>query len=173
MSALEELLVEQMRDLLHAEGQLVKAFPKMAKAAHNPKLKESIQNHLEETKNQVERLKEAFELLGSKARAKPCAAMQGLVQEGLETIEEGKEKEETIADIALIASAQKIEHYEISGYGTLRSIADQLGNKKLSKLLAQTLAEEEKADQRLTSVTGPIIEEANQEPVEEEELEEV
>lgn len=130
MSALEELLVEEMQDLLHAEGQLVKALPRMAKAAHDPKLKQAFQNHLEETKGQVERLKQAFELLGARAKAKPCQAMQGLVAEGTETIQEGKEKDDPIADLALVAAAQKIEHYEISGYGTLRKIADELGNKE-------------------------------------------
>jgi len=163
MSALEELLVEEMQDLLHAEGQLVKALPKMAKAAHHPELKKAFQNHLEETKGQVERLKQAFELLGARAKAKPCLAMQGLVAEGSETIEEGKEKDEAIADLALVAAAQKVEHYEISGYGTLRAIAEKLGNQKVAKLLAQTLGEEEKADKLLTQLSPPLLEEANQE----------
>jgi Mn-containing catalase len=172
MPMLHELLVEQMKDMLHAEGQLAKALPKMSKAAHDPKLKQAFQKHAEETKGQVERLKQAFELLGEKAKAKPCKAMQGLIEEGQEQIEEGKEKEELAADIALIASAQKIEHYEISGYGTLRTIAEQMGSKKVAKLLAQTLAEEEKTDKLLTLVCGPIVERANQEPEEEEEEEE-
>jgi Mn-containing catalase len=93
MPALEEMLVEQLQDLLHAEGQLVKTLPKMAKAAHEPKLKMAFQKHLEETKGHVDRLKQAFDLLGSKAKAKPCKAMQGLVAEGLEILEEGKEIE--------------------------------------------------------------------------------
>lgn len=163
MSALEELLVEEMKDLLHAEGQLVKALPKMAKAAHNPELKQAFQKHLEETKGHVERLKAAFELLGARAKAKPCQAMQGLVAEGSETIQEGKEKDEAIADLALVAAAQKVEHYEISGYGTLRAVAEQIGNQKVAKLLAQTLAEEEKTDKLLTQLTPPLLEEANQE----------
>ncbi len=163
MSALQELLVEEMQDLLHAEGQLVKALPKMAKAAHNPELKQAFQKHLEETKGHVERLKQAFELLGARAKAKPCQAMQGLVAEGSETIQEGKEKEEAIADLALVAAAQKVEHYEISGYGTLRAIAEQLGNQKVAKLLAQTLGEEEKTDKLLTQLSPPLLEEANQE----------
>ncbi len=163
MSALEELLIEEMQDLLHAEGQLVKALPKMAKAAHQPQLKEAFQKHLEETKGHVERLKQAFELLGARAKAKPCQAMQGLVAEGSETIQEGKQKEEAIADLALVAAAQKVEHYEISGYGTLRAIAEQIGNQKVAKLLAQTLAEEEKADKLLTQLSPPLLEEANQE----------
>src|SRR5690349_18582787 len=139
MPVLRDLLIEEMQDLLHAEGQLVKALPKMARAANDPQLKEGFQKHLEETKNHVERLKQAFELLGAKAKAKPCKGMAGLVEEGQETIEEGKEKESVAADLALAAAAQKVEHYEISGYGTLRTIAEQIGEKKVAKLLAQTL----------------------------------
>ncbi len=167
MPALHDLLVEEMQDLLHAEGQLVRALPKMAKAAHDPKLKTAFQNHLEETKGHVERLKQAFELLGSKARAKACKGMQGLVEEGQETITEGKEKEEAVADLALVAAAQKVEHYEISGYGTLRSIAEQIGEAKVAKLLAQTLSEEEKADKLLTQLSPPILQQAAEEPEEE------
>jgi ferritin-like metal-binding protein YciE len=169
MSALQELLVEEMQDLLHAEGQLVKALPKMAKAAKNPKLKQAFTNHLEETKGHVERLKQAFEALGERAKAKPCKAMQGLVKEGQEQITEGKEKEDAVADLMLVAAAQKVEHYEISGYGTLHTIAEQLGETKVAKLLAQTLAEEDKADKLLTQLSPPLLEEAAQEPDEEEE----
>ena|SRR5581483_8995082 len=167
MSALQELLVEEMQDLLHAEGQLVKALPKMARAANDPKLKQAFENHLEETKGHVERLKQAFELLGTKAKTKPCKAMQGLVEEGQETITEGKEKEDALADLALVAAAQKVEHYEISGYGTLRAVAEQLGQNKVAKLLAQTLSEEEKADKLLTQLSPPLLEEAAQQPEEE------
>ncbi len=103
MSALQQLLVEEMQDLLHAEGQLVKALPKMARAASDPKLKQAFANHLEETKGHVERLKQAFELLGAKPKAKVCKAMQGLVEEGSEQIQEGKEKEDAVADLMLVA----------------------------------------------------------------------
>src|SRR5947209_12173872 len=168
MSALlQEVLVDQLRDLLHAEGQLVKALPKMARAAHSQQLKTGFQNHLEETKGQVERLKQAFELLGEKAKAKPCKAMQGLIEEGQETIAEGKEKEEVAADLALAVAAQKIEHYEIAGYGSVRTIAEQLGNQKVAKLLAQTLAEEEKTDKLITQLCAPLLQEASQETEEE------
>jgi len=172
MPALKELLVEEMQDLLHAEGQLVKALPKMARAAKEPKLKQAFEKHAEETKGHVERLKQAFELLGERAKAKPCKAMQGLVEEGQEQIEEGKEKEPAIADLALVAAAQKVEHYEISGYGTLRTIAEQLGETKVAKLLAQTLAEEEKTDKLLTQLSPPLLQEAAEEPEEGEEEEE-
>lgn len=169
MSALEELLIEEMQDLLHAEGQLVKALPKMAKAAHDPKLKAAFTEHLEQTKGQVERLKQAFELLGAKAKAKPCKAMLGLVEEGQETITEGKEKDEVIADLALVCAAQKVEHYEISGYGSLHAMAEKLGQAKVAKLLAQTLAEEKKADSLLTELSPSLLEEAQALPDTEEE----
>lgn len=169
MSALEELLIEEMQDLLHAEGQLVKALPKMARASHEPKLKQAFEKHLEETKGHVERLKQAFELLGAKAKAKPCKAMQGLVEEGQEQITEGKEKEDAVADLMIVGAAQKVEHYEISGYGTCRTLAEQLGQSKVAKLLQQTLLEEEKADKLLTQLSPPLLEEAAHEPEEEEE----
>ncbi len=140
----------------------------MAKAAHNPKMKLAFQKHLEETQGQVERLKQIFELLGTKAKAKPCKAMQGLVEEGQETIADGKEKEEVAADLALAVSAQKIEHYEIAGYGSVRTIAEQMGNQKVAKLLALTLTEEEKTDKLITQLCVPLLQEAGQEPEEEE-----
>ncbi|HZS56631.1 MAG TPA: ferritin-like domain-containing protein [Bryobacteraceae bacterium] len=168
MSALQELLIDEMQDLLHAENQLVKALPKMARAASNPKLKQAFENHLEETKGHVERLKQAFELLGSKPKAKVCKAMQGLVEEGSEQIQEGKDKQDSVADLMLVAAAQKVEHYEISGYGTLRAVAEQLGQSKVAKLLAQTLSEEEKADKLLTQLSPPLLNEASQQPEEEE-----
>jgi Mn-containing catalase len=168
LAVLQEVLVEQLQDLLHAEGQLVKALPKMSRAAHNPKMKLAFQKHLEETQRQVDRLKQVFELLGTKPKAKPCKAMQGLVEEGQETIAEGKEKEEVAADLALAVAAQKIEHYEIAGYGSVRTIAEQLGHQKVAKLLAQTLAEEEKTDKLITVLCAPLLREASQEPAEEE-----
>jgi Mn-containing catalase len=169
MAILEELLVEQMQDVLHAEGQLVRALPKMAKAAHDPKLKQAFEKHLEETKGHVERLKQGFELLGAKAKAKPCKGMQGLVEEGQEMITEGKEKDEIEADLGLVAAAQKVEHYEISSYGTLRTVAEKVGQTKVAKLLAQTLAEEEKTDKLLTQLSAPLLEQGNHQPEEEEE----
>ena len=162
MPILQEILVEQLKDLLHAEGQLVKALPKMARAANDPKLKEAFRKHLEETKNHVERLKQVFELLGEKAKGKPCRGMQGLVEEGQETIEEGREKPNFAADLALVVAAQKVEHYEIAGYGSVRTIAEQLDQKKVARLLAQTLAEEEKTDKLLTKLSSPLLEEASQ-----------
>jgi len=160
MSQLKELLIEELQDLLHAETQLTKALPKMAEAAHNPKLRESFEKHLTQTENHVERLTKVFELLGEKAQAKPCKAMEGLVAEGEETIEEGKEKEELSADLALITAAQKVEHYEISAYGTLRGLARQIGEFEVAKLLTHTLGDEEAADFLLTEVAKPLIQQA-------------
>ena len=163
MQILRDLLVDELKDLLNAEAQLVKALPKMARAAHSPELKRGFEKHLEETKGHVERLKQVFELLETKPKAKPCKAMLGLVQEGEETISEGKEKDPAAADLALITAAQKIEHYEISGYGTLRAIADKVGERKVVRLLTQTLTEEEKTDKLLTKVSQPLLKHAMQE----------
>jgi Mn-containing catalase len=151
------LLVEELRDLLHAEGQLVQALPKMADAAHHPRLKEAFLKHLEHTGGHVERLKKAFELLGEEAQAKPCKAMIALIEEGKETIKEGEEKQEIIADLSLIAAAQRVEHYEISGYGTARSLAQQIGEPDVATLLSHTLGEEESSDYLLTELTKPLM----------------
>ncbi len=160
MPQLKELLVEELQDLLHAETQLVGALPKMAKAAHHPKLKEGFEKHLQQTQGHVERLKKAFELLGEKAQPKPCKAMMGLLEEGSETIEEGQEKEPLAADLALITAAQKVEHYEISGYGTVRGLARQIGEIEVARLLSHTLGEEESTDFLLTTLAKPLLQQA-------------
>ncbi len=170
MELLRELLTEELKDLLHAENQLVKALPKMAKAAKDPDLQTAFEDHLEQTKGHVERLKEVFELLGEKPKAKPCKGMAGLVEEGQEVITDGKEMEEAPADLALIGAAQRVEHYEIAAYGTARAIAEQMERRDIVKLLSQTLTEEEKADQLLTKLAQPLLEEAGQ--ATEEELQE-
>jgi Mn-containing catalase len=173
MELLQELLTEELKDLLSAENQLVKALPKMARAAKDPDLKAAFEDHLEQTKGHVERLKQAFEILEEKPRAKTCKGMAGLVEEGQEVITEGKEKEDSAADLALIGAAQRVEHYEIAAYGTARAIAEQMEHRDIVKLLSQTLAEEEKADQLLTQVAQPILEEAGQVTGEEEQEEEL
>jgi Mn-containing catalase len=154
---MQELLVDQLADLLHAEGQLVKALPKMEQAANEPRLKQAFADHLEETRQHVERLKEVFVLIGEEAKPKPCKGMQGLVDEGSEVIEEGEEKDTVAADLALIAAAQKVEHYEISAYGTARSLAGQAGLPAASLLLATSLAEEEIADNLLTQIARELM----------------
>jgi Mn-containing catalase len=158
--ALEELLVEQLRDILHAEGQLVKALPKMVKAAHSEALQNCLETHLEETKGQVERLKEVFALLGTPAKAKPCKGMAGLIDEGNEVMAEGAELDEAAADLALIAAAQKVEHYEISAYGTARTLAGQAGLPGVAELLATSLAEEQVSDNLLTAIARELMSEA-------------
>jgi Mn-containing catalase len=160
MPQIKELLVEQMRDLLHAETQLTGALPKMAEAANHPKLKEAFEKHLVQTEGHLGRLRKAFELLGEKAEPKPCKAMFGLIEEGKETIEEGTEKEPLAADLALIAAAQRVEHYEIACYGTVRGLARQLGEIECAKLLTQTLGEEESADFLLTALSDPLLQQA-------------
>ena len=157
MSELKELLIEEMQDILHAENQLTKALPKMSQAARNPKLREAFEKHLTQTRGHIERLEQAFELLGEKAQATPCKAMEGLVAEGSERIQESEGKNDVSADLALIGAAQKVEHYEISGYGTLRTLARQLGELEVEKLLTRTLGEEESADFLLSEVAKPII----------------
>ena len=160
MESLKELLVEELQDLLHAEGQLVNALPKMAEAANHPKLKEAFQKHLLQTEGHVERLRKVFELLGEEAKPKPCKAMMGLIEEGDETIEEGRSKEPLIADLALVAAAQRVEHYEIAGYGNVKCLARLAGEIDAAKLLSHTLGEEEAADHLLTAISKPILQEA-------------
>jgi Mn-containing catalase len=157
---LRELLVEEMQDLLSAEGQIVKALPKMIKAAESPALKAALQVHLEETQTHVQRLKEAFGILGVAARAKECKGMAGLLEEGAEMIREGKEKESAAKDLALIGAAQKVEHYEISAYNTARVMAQQLGQADIALLLGKTLAEEENANSVLADCARPLMTEA-------------
>jgi Mn-containing catalase len=161
MPQLKELLVEQLQDLLHAETQLTSALPKMAEAAHHPKLREAFEKHLVQTEEHVERLRRVFGLLGEKAQPKPCKAMMGLVEEGNETIEEGRAKEPLAADLALIAAAQRVEHYEISAYGTAKCLARQLGEVNCARLLSHTLGEEEAADFLLSAISEPIIQQAS------------
>jgi Mn-containing catalase len=158
---LKELLVEELQDLLHAETLLTKALPEMAAAAHNPKLKEAFEKHLEQTQGHVARLNQTFELLGVKAQPRICRAMAGLVEEGKETIKEGKEKEQLAADLALVAAAQKVEHYEISGYGTVRALARQINEREVATLLSHTLGEEEGADFLLTTISKPLVQQAS------------
>lgn len=166
MPQVKELLVEELQDLLHAETQLVAALPKMAQAAHNPKLREAFEKHLLQTQGQIERLNQAFELLGEEAQPKPCRAMKGLIEEGQETMQEGAEKEELAADLALICAAQKVEHYEISGYGTAKALARQIGAVEVATLLSHTLGEEESADYLLTVIAKPLLQQASVEDME-------
>jgi manganese catalase len=154
---IQDLLVDELRDLLHAEGQLVKALPKIAKAVNSDLLRLAFETHLEETREQVNRLKEVFDLLGATGKPKPCKGMEGLLEEGNEAIAEGEEKDDIAADLAIIAAAQKVEHYEISGYGTARALAGQAGRPDVAQLLAKSLAEEENADNLLTQIARELM----------------
>ncbi len=160
MAQLKELLVEELKDLLNAENQLVAALPKMAGAAKAPQLRAALEKHLKQTEMQVERLNQAFELLGEEAEAKTCRAMQGLIQEGQEKIEESDEQEELASDLALITAAQKVEHYEIAGYGNARTLAMQIEEWGVARLLSHTLGEEESADHLLTEISKPLLQQA-------------
>jgi ferritin-like metal-binding protein YciE len=150
MTTLRDLLIEELKDLHSAESQLIKAMPKMAKAASEEALTEAFNNHLEETKAQLVRLDEVFEKLGEKPGRKVCKAMQGLIEEGRETIAE--DAEPAVHDAALIAAAQRVEHYEIAGYGCARTFAQLIGEEEVAELLQQTLEEEAAADEKLTSI---------------------
>jgi ferritin-like metal-binding protein YciE len=150
LTSLEELLHDELKDVYSAESQLVKALPKMAKAATDEDLKDAFRSHLEETRGQVERLDEIASILGVKLTGKKCKAMEGLVEEGKEIMEE--DGEETIIDLALISAAQRVEHYEISAYGSLRAIAEFMGKTDIVNLLQETLDEESAADEKLTGI---------------------
>jgi ferritin-like metal-binding protein YciE len=152
---LEELLVDELKDLYSAENQIVKALPKMAKAASSPELKRAFERHLEETRRQVERLDQIGQALEIKLTGKKCKGMEGLIEEGKEVMEEFDD--EDAIDAGLIGAAQKVEHYEIAGYGTARTHAEVLGFTKVSKLLQQTLDEETATDKKLTQLAESIV----------------
>jgi ferritin-like metal-binding protein YciE len=155
LSTLKDLYVEELKDLYNAENQLLKALPKMAKAASDPKLKESFQTHLTQTEGHVSRLTEIFDALGEKPTGKVCKAMQGLVAEGSEMIEETAAP--AVKDAGLIAAAQRVEHYEMAGYGCVKAYAEALGEMSALKLLDKTYGEEAKADQLLTKIAEGVI----------------
>jgi Mn-containing catalase len=154
---IQDLLVDQLRDILHAEKQLLKALPKMAKAARSAQLQRLLETHLVETEGQVERLNESLRLLGTQARAKPCKGMAGLVEEGDEVMTEGKNKKDAPADLALIGAAQRVEHYEIAAYTTARNLALQLRQPAVVQLLTASLGEEQNAGQLLDQVAQPLM----------------
>jgi Mn-containing catalase len=154
---INDLLLDELRDILHAEKQLTKALPKMAKAARFDRLRECFEEHLIETEGQIDRLNECFSLLGETARAKPCKGMMGLVEEGQEVVEDGKDKEDALADLALIGAAQRVEHYEIAGYTTAKNLAQQLRHSAIVALLSKSLAEEENADQLLNQIARSLM----------------
>jgi ferritin-like metal-binding protein YciE len=163
-SALLEFFTDELKDIYWAEKHLVKALPKMKKAATSPELQDAFESHLEQTKTHVERLEEVFDLLGKKAQAKKCDAMDGLVKEG-ESIIEDTDDDTATRDVGLIMAAQKVEHYEIATYGGLAQLAKTLGMTEIKNLLGATLDEEKETDELLTTIAESHV---NYESLEEE-----
>jgi len=151
---LNDLFIEELKDLYSAETQIVKALPKMVKAAHNKDLKLAFSAHLQETEGHVERLEKIFQVLDESPKGKTCEGMKGLLKEGAETIKEDAEPE--VKDAGLIAAAQRVEHYEMAGYGTVRVYAEILRRDDIAKILQETLQEEKSADSKLTKLAQGI-----------------
>ena len=154
INSLRELYIDQLRDLYDAEYQLIKALPKMAEGATSEELREGIEEHLEQTRNQAQRLEQIFERLGETPKGERCKGMEGVIKEGSETLE--KEMDDDTKDAAIIAAAQRVEHYEIAGYGTVRTYANLLGETEAAELLEETLDEEKETDQKLTQLAEEI-----------------
>jgi ferritin-like metal-binding protein YciE len=153
-NALMELYVDELKDIYNAENQLIKALPKMAKAATSDELRTGFEEHLEQTRGHVQRLEQIFKALEEKPTGKKCKGMEGLIAEGQEMMEE--DFEDDAMDAALISAAQRVEHYEIAAYGTVRTYAELLGEDEAAQLLEQTLEEEKETDQKLTDLAGDI-----------------
>jgi ferritin-like metal-binding protein YciE len=147
---LNDLFLETLKDMYHAEKQILRALPKMAKAAESDELRQAFQTHRDETEGQVARLEQVFEMIGKPARGKPCEAIKGIIEEGKEVMEDFEGSD--ALDAGLVAGAQAVEHYEISRYGTLKTWATQLGMPDAAKLFDETLQEEKKTDQLLTKL---------------------
>jgi ferritin-like metal-binding protein YciE len=158
---LRELYLDELKDLYSAENQLVKALPKMAKAASSDELRQGFEDHLEQTKGHVQRLEQVFEMLNESGKGKKCAGMEGLIKEGSEVM--GEDFEEATMDAALIGAAQRVEHYEIAAYGTVCEFAQILGESEQESLLRETLQEEKETDEKLTELAKEINSQANDE----------
>ncbi|WP_437202893.1 ferritin-like domain-containing protein [Planctomicrobium sp. SH664] len=167
LNSLEDAFVDELRDVLSAEKQLLRALPKMAKGATSDQLREALEFHLEETKTHVERVEAVFESIDLKPRSKKCEAMEGILEEGSSILEEDAAPE--VLDALIIAAAQKVEHYEIATYGTLCTWARALGHTQALKLLKQIMGEEEAADKKLSEISV-TVNEAALAPVEEEQV---
>jgi ferritin-like metal-binding protein YciE len=155
MESLKKLLQDELEDIYDAEHQLVKALPRMVEASSSPELQQALRQHLTVTQNQIKRLEQVFGALGEKAKRKPCKGMAGIVSEGNEMLEE--DLDDSTMDAAIISAAQKVEHYEIASYGTVRTLAQTLGNNEVGELLEETLDEEKEADRRLTQIAESSI----------------
>jgi len=155
LESLQDLFVDSLKDLYNAETQITKALPKVIKTASSPELQQALESHLKETEGHVQRLEQIFERLGEKPTGKKCKAMEGLIAENKEMM--GEDAEPDVMDAGLIVGCQKIEHYEIAGYGSMVTFAKILGDNESAKLLQQTLVEEDKADKKLTEVAESTI----------------
>jgi ferritin-like metal-binding protein YciE len=165
LDTLENLYISELRDLYSAENQLLKALPKMAKGASSPELKDAFEQHLEQTKGHVERLEQLFEQLDESPKGKTCHAMKGLIEEGSEILKE--EGEESVLDAGMIVAAQKVEHYEMASYGSVRTFANLLGQDEAARLLQSTLDEESETNEILNRLAESVV---NQEALTESEL---
>ena len=157
---LRELYIDELKDIYNAENQLVKALPKMAKAATSQELRQGFEEHLEQTKGHVQRLEQIFQKLEESPKGKKCKGMEGLVEEGSEVM--GEDFEGSLMDAALIGAAQRVEHYEIAAYGTVCAFAEELGEDEHAELLKETLEEEKETDEKLTKLAEQINAEANE-----------
>jgi ferritin-like metal-binding protein YciE len=154
VESIDDLFLDELKDLYSAEKQITKALPKMVKAASTPELSQAFSSHLEETKGHVERLEKIFEMLGKRGTGKTCEGMKGVLEEGSEAISEIEKG--PVRDAALIGAAQRVEHYEMAGYGTVRSFAQLLGKQEMVTLLEETLSEEKAADEKLTKISKNV-----------------
>ena len=160
VDSMEKLFLEELKDLYSAENQITKALPKMANAATSQELKKAFEKHLRETEGHIERLEQICEILGTSPKGKSCEGMKGVIDEGSSMLKEAEEG--SVRDAALISAAQRVEHYEMAAYGTVRTYAEQLGQSKCAKLLEQTLEEEKATDQKLTSIAQKVNVKAQQ-----------
>jgi ferritin-like metal-binding protein YciE len=160
VDTIEKLFVDELKDLYSAENQITKALPKMAKAATSAELRSAFEHHLRETEAQIERLDQVFQILGASPKGKTCDGMKGVLEEGSQVLNEVTEGE--VLDEALISAAQRVEHYEMAAYGTVRSFAERLGQSEIVKLLQKTLNEEKAADKKLTEIAGKAFPQTRQ-----------
>jgi ferritin-like metal-binding protein YciE len=151
VDSIEKLFIDELKDLYSAETQITKALPKLAKAATSSDLRSAFEHHLKETEGHVQRLEQVFEILGASPRGKSCEGMKGLLSEGSEVMHEAAQGD--VRDVAMISAAQRVEHYEMAGYGSVRSYAERLGQTKIAQLLEATLEEEKAADKKLTDIS--------------------
>ncbi|MGE5444198.1 MAG: ferritin-like domain-containing protein [Ignavibacteriales bacterium] len=170
LESLHDLYIKELRDLYDAEKQIIKALPKMIKAATSSELQSALQSHLEQTRGHAERLEQVFEKLGSRARATKCKGIEGIINEGKEMTEE--DGDSAVLDAAIISAAQRVEHYEMAGYGCVRTYAQTLGYEDQARLLEQTLEEEKEADEKLTQIAEGIVNPAAMQSRSDEEYEE-